>query len=66
MQILMWYFERSVVLVIKISPELNTGFECPHPKLEICPKSQQVFRNSEMLTSNFVFLYVYRITSIFR
>ena len=43
MQILTWYFERSVVLVIKISPELNADLECPHPKLEVCYKSQQVF-----------------------
>ena len=43
MQILTWYFERSVVRVIKISPELNADFKCPHPKLEICHKSQQVF-----------------------
>ena len=43
MQILTWYIERSVVLVIKISPELNEDFECPHPELEICKKSQQIF-----------------------
>ena len=43
-QILTWYFERSVVPVIKISPELNADFECPHPKLEICQaRSQQFF-----------------------
>ena len=24
---------------IKISPEINTDFECSHPKLEICYKS---------------------------
>ena len=60
MQILTWYFERSVVLAIKISPELNADFECPHPKLEICHKSQQVFATQKVF-----FLYVYRITSIF-
>ena len=49
--------------VINISPELNTDFECLNPKLEICHKRQHVFYNSEMLMSNFVLLYIYRITS---
>ena len=29
--------------VIKISPELNTDFEFPHPMLEFCHKSKQAF-----------------------
>ena len=66
MQKLMWYFERSVVLVIKISPELNADFECPHPKLEICHKGRQVFATQKCWRQIFFFLYVCRITSIFR
>ena len=47
--------------VIKISLNLNTSFECPHPRLEFCHKSKQY--DSETLTSNFVLLYDYRSTS---
>ena len=43
MQILTWNFGRSVVLVIKITPNLNVDFEYPHPRLEICHKNQEVF-----------------------
>ena len=43
MQILTPYFERSLLLVSKISKELNTDFYCPYPKLEIYQKRQQIF-----------------------
>ena len=43
MPILTWYFDRSVVIVIKMSQELNADFEYPHTQLEICHKSQQIF-----------------------
>ena len=33
----------SSVCVIKIFPELNTDFKCPHPRLEFCHKSKQIF-----------------------
>ena len=33
----------SAVSVFKISPKLNTDFECPHPRLELCHKSKQKF-----------------------
>ena len=56
MQIFTWYFELSVVLVIKISPELNADFECPHPKLEIWRKSKQVFENADVKACIFVCL----------
>ena len=42
-QILTEYSESSVALVIKISPELNTDFECSYSTLEIGHKSQHVF-----------------------
>ena len=50
MQILTWNFGRSVVLVIKITPDLNANFDCPH----------------EMLMSNFVFcmFIVSRLVSV--
>ena len=35
MQILTPNFQRPLVLVSKISPEQNTDFDCPYPKLEI-------------------------------
>ena len=44
--------------VVKITPELNTDFACPH--VEICHTG---FYNSETMTSNFVFLNVNHITS---
>ena len=28
---------------MKISPKINTDFECPHPRLEFCHKSKQDF-----------------------
>ena len=43
MQISTQYFKSSVVPVIKIYPELNSDFECPHSNLEICHKSQHLF-----------------------
>ena len=57
-QILTWYFEPSVVLVIKISPELNADFECPLPKLEICQKVNRVLqlRHADVKFSTFVCL----------
>ena len=42
MQLLTQYSEHSVVLVIIITPELNTDFYFKHPKLEIRHKNQQV------------------------
>ena len=46
-------------------PVLNADFECSCPELKICQKSQHFFCNTQTLTSNFVFVYVYRITHIF-
>ena len=42
MQILTQHFESSVATVINISPELNTDFECPHSKVKICHKNEQM------------------------
>ena len=61
MQILTPYFERPLVLVSKISPEQNTDFYCPYPKLDMYKKSTD-FHFSENLTSHFVPLYIFRIT----
>ena len=46
-QIFTKYFESSVAPVIKISSELNTDFECPYSRLEICHKSQFVEQKAE-------------------
>ena len=50
-----------MVCIIKISPELNTDFECPHPWLEFWHKSKQVF--TTQTSCFFVLLYDYRSTS---
>ena len=47
MQILTPYFERPLVLVSTISPDLNMAFDCPYPTLEIYQNSQQIFTSQK-------------------
>ena len=63
MQILTPYFKRSVVLVIKISPELCADFECPPAKLEICHNIQWAFATQKRWRQILYLLYVYHIKS---
>ena len=56
MQIITQKFWRSIVSVIKHSPELKTDFDCSCSKVEICHKKKSTeFCISETLTSNFVY-----------
>ena len=51
MQKLTPYFERSLGLVSKISPEQNTDFHCPYPKLEMYQKGNRFsrLRNADVI-----------------
>ena len=44
---LMQYFKSFVAPAIKFYPEVNTDFESPHSKLEICHKSQHMFTSQK-------------------
>ena len=41
--------------VIKSSPEVNTDFECPHPKLEFCHKSKQFLFSTQRRWRQFLY-----------
>ena len=47
MQILMPYFELSLVFFSKISPEKNTDIDFPYPKLEIYKKRHKIFTSQK-------------------
>ena len=62
----MQYFESFKAPVIKFSPELNADCKCPHPKLEICHKSRQVFTTQQLRNVDVKFcIFVYLSCHIF-
>ena len=56
-KILTQFFKSSVAPVIKMYPELNANFKCPHSKREYCHKSQPLSTTQNPMASKFVFFY---------